>query len=66
MGIVNNVSRNESHRSESKQVNSSIPWNSKADISLSTDSIFNLHDEEMRQFLKEEKVDSNRKMINSS
>ena len=34
---------------------SNIPWlNSKQDISLSTDSMFNLHDEEVKQLLKEE------------
>ena len=31
---------------------SNIPWlNSKGDISLSTDSMFNLHDEEVKQLL---------------
>ena len=34
---------------------SNIPWlNSKQDISLSTDSMFNMHDEEVKQLLKEE------------
>ena len=61
MGMLNNA--DDSRRSESKKVESSIPWNSKADISLSTDSIFNLQDEEMRQFLKD---DSNRKIIHGS
>lgn len=46
MGMLNNA--DDSRRSESKKIESSIPWNSKADISLSTDSIFNLQDEEMR------------------
>ena len=40
MGMLNNA--DDSRRSESKKIESSIPWNSKADISLSTDSIFNL------------------------
>ena len=49
MGLINNASRNDdSRRSESKRVDSSIPWNSKADISLSTDSIFNMQDDDMR------------------
>ena len=35
---------------------SNIPWlnNSKADISLSTDSIFNLQDDEVKQLMKDE------------
>ena len=55
----NNI--NESRISESKQVNSTIPWTSKADISLSTDSIFNLQDEEMQKFLKQENLNSSAK-----
>ena len=67
MRIINNGSRNDdSRRSESKRVDSSIPWNSKADISLSTDSIFNLQDDDMRQFLKEDKIaDSSRRIVNN-
>ena len=34
---------------------SGIPWlTSKDDISLSTDSMFNLHDEEVKQLLRED------------
>jgi len=34
---------------------SNIPWlHSKEDISLSTDSMFNLQDEEVKQLLKDE------------